>query len=317
MAPRLAVVIVSYQTCELLRNCLRTLDDSLRRSPDLQGEIWVVDNASKDGSAEMVARAFPQVRLLALPENVGFVRANNQALRALGFDTASTSQPDYVFLLNPDTEVLADAPARLARFLEKTPGAGLAGPRLLYPDGRLQHSAFAFPSLAQVFFDFFPLHGRLLESRWNGRYPKQWYDKGEPFPVDFILGAAMMARGEAVAQVGLLDERFFMYCEEIDWCWRMRKAGWDVLCVPTAVVMHHGAGTTRKFREEMFVALWRSRFRLYEKHRGARYAAWVRRWVRVLMGADGVRIKRRLVRGEIAPDEARALLSAYARVAGL
>ena len=126
-----------------------------------------------------------------------------------------------------------------------------------------------------------------------------------------------MVRAETVRQVGPLDDGFFMYCEEIDWCWRMRKAGWEVLCAPAAEVMHHGAQTTRKFREEMFVALWRSRFRLYEKHRGPRYTASVRRWVRLLVRLDSLRIQRRLARGEIAESEARALLSGYARVAGL
>ncbi len=304
----LSIIVVSYNTRELTRACLRSAFEGLERSA-LRGEVWVVDNASSDGSADMVRADFPQAHLIANAENRGFAAANNQAI--------ARCDARHVMLLNSDAEVRGDALGEMVRVLDARPQVGAVGARLVYPDGSFQHSAFRFPGFAQIFLDFFPLHGRLLDSRLNGRYPRRLYEGAEPFPVDHPLGAALMVRGETIRQVGPLDDGFFMYCEEIDWCWRMHKAGWDVLCVPTAVVMHHGAGTTRKFREEMFVALWRSRFRLYEKHRGPRYAAWVRRWVRVLMGADGVRIKRRLVRGEIAPDEARALLSAYARVAGL
>lgn len=304
----LSIIVVSYNTRELTRACLRSAFEGLERSA-LRGEVWVVDNASADGSADMVRADFPQAHLIANAENRGFAAANNQAI--------ARCDARHVMLLNSDAEVRGDALGEMVRVLDARPQVGAVGARLVYPDGSFQHSAFRFPGFAQIFLDFFPLHGRLLDSRLNGRYPRRLYEGAEPFPVDHPLGAALMVRGETIRQVGPLDDGFFMYCEEIDWCWRMRKAGWDVLCVPTAVVMHHGAGTTRKFREEMFVALWRSRFRLYEKHRGPRYAAWVRRWVRVLMGADGVRIKRRLMRGESAPDEARALLSAYARVAGL
>ncbi|MGQ9585103.1 MAG: glycosyltransferase family 2 protein [Anaerolineae bacterium] len=317
MARRLAVVIVSYQTRELLRNCLRTLYDSLGRSLGLLDEVWVVDNASEDGSAEMVAREFPQVHLLALPENVGFVRANNRALAALGFDAPGTPRPDYVFLLNPDTEVLADAPARLVHFLEGTPGAGIAGPKLLYPDGRLQHSAFAFPSLVQVFFDFFPLHGRLLESRWNGRYPEQWYDAGRPFPVNFLLGAAMMARGEAVAQVGLLDERFFMYCEEIDWCMRFWRAGWSVHAVPAAEVVHHEGASTRQFRDRMFVTLWRSRFLLFEKWYSPQFQWAARQVVRLGLWWVARQARAQAARGELGAEELARRLNAYREVRAL
>lgn len=304
----LSIIIVSYNTRDLTRACLRSAFAGLERSA-LRGEVWVVDNASADGSADMVRAEFPQARLIANADNRGFAAANNQAI--------AESDARHVMLLNSDAEVRGDALGTMVRVLDGRPNVGAVGARLVYPDGSFQHSAFRFPGFAQILLDFFPLHPRLLDSRLNGRYPRRLYAGMEPFAVDHPLGAALMVRAETVRQVGLLDEGFFMYCEEIDWCWRMRKAGWEVLCVPMAEVMHHGAGTTRKFREEMFVALWRSRFRLYEKHRGPRYAAWVRRWVRLLMRVDGARIRRRLARGEIAEAEARALLAAYARVAAL
>jgi hypothetical protein len=304
----LSIVVVSYNTRDLLRACLRSAFDGLARS-GLRGEVWVVDNASADGSAEMARAEFPQANLIANAENRGFAAANNQAI--------AQSDSRHVMLLNSDAEVRGDALGVLVRMLDGEKKAGAVGARLVYPDGSFQHSAFRFPGFAQIFLDFFPLHHRLLDSSLNGRYPRRLYQNAEPFPVDHPLGAALVVRAETIRQVGMLDDGFFMYCEEIDWCWRMRKAGWKVYCAPAAEVMHHGAQTTRKFREEMFVALWRSRFRLYEKHRGLFYARLVRRWVRALMGLDAARIRRRLERGQIAPDEAKALLLAYARVADL
>jgi N-acetylglucosaminyl-diphospho-decaprenol L-rhamnosyltransferase len=304
----LSIVVVSYNTRDLLRACLRSAFDGLQRS-GLQGEVWVVDNASADGSADMARAEFPQARVIANAENRGFAAANNQAV--------AQSDSRHVMLLNSDAEVRGDALGVMVRALDGRPKVGAVGARLVYADGSFQHSAFRFPGFAQILLDFFPMHHRLLDSRLNGRYPRRLYEGTEPFPVDHPLGAALMVRAETIRQVGPLNDGFFMYCEEIDWCWRMRKAGWEVLCVPTAEVMHHGAQTTRKFREEMFVALWRSRFRLYEKHRGPRYTAWVRRWVRMLLRMDSSRIESRLARGEIAEDEARALLSGYARVAAL
>lgn len=304
----LSIIIVSYNTRELLRACLRSAFDGLQRA-GLRGEVWVVDNASSDGSADMARAEFPLARVIANADNRGFAAANNQAI--------AESDARYVMLLNSDAEVRGDALGELVRALDARPRVAAVGARLVYADGSFQHSAFRFPGFAQILLDFFSLHHRLLDSQVNGRYPRSLYAGTEPFPVDHPLGAALMARSETIRQVGPLDDGFFMYCEEIDWCWRMRKAGWDVLCVPTAEVMHHGAGTTRKFREEMFVALWRSRFRLYAKHRGPRYTAWVRSWVRLLMRVDGTRIRRRLARSEMAEGEAQALLSGYARVAEL
>ena len=154
----LAIVIVSWNVRGLLEACLASAYESLKSS-NLSGEVWVVDNASTDGSAELVRERFPQARLMANETNVGFAAANNPALRAMGFASAAPHElPRYVLLLNPDPEVLGDALATMVRFLDGNPQAGVAGAKLLYPDGRLQHSAFAFPTLAQAFLDFFPLH---------------------------------------------------------------------------------------------------------------------------------------------------------------
>ena len=311
----LAIVIVSWNVRELLEACLASVYERLKRS-SLRGNVWVVDNASMDGSAEMVGEHFPLARLIANEINVGFAAANNQALRVMGFSSTEHHElPRYVLLLNPDTEVLDDALTTMVRFLDENPRAGVAGAKLLYPDGRLQHSAFAFPSLAQAFLDFFPLHYRLLNSRLNGRYPRKLYEQGDPFPIGHPLGAALMARGKAIQEVGLLDERFFIYCEEIDWCLRIKKAGWGIYCVLRAEVVHHEAKSTRQVRGEMFVALWRSRYLLFEKHYGRFYQWAVRHIVRLGLRVEMRRSLAATKRGEISEAELESCLAAYRTVA--
>ncbi len=261
---RLAVVIVSWNTRELVRAALRALYADVERDA-LAAQVWVVDNGSDDGTPEMVAAEFPAVRLLPLRENIGFAAGNNRALREI---LRQSPPPPYIWLLNPDTEVQPGATTALIAALDSRPQAGVAGAHLLYSDGSFQHSAFRFPGLLQLAFDLFPLPPRLYESGLNGRYPRRLYAGDAPFRVDHPLGAAMMVRTTTIAQVGLLDEGYRMYCEEIDWCWRMRRAGWEALCVPTARVVHHAGQSTGRVPVRSFRDLWTSRARLYRLHHG-------------------------------------------------
>jgi N-acetylglucosaminyl-diphospho-decaprenol L-rhamnosyltransferase len=325
----LSIIVVSYNVRELLRACLEATFASLARAPELDVTVWVVDNASADGSAEMVAVAFPQVRLVASRENLGFAGGNNLALRASGFgepgsrgaeeqrgrgaevqtlrapgSTLHGSRPDLVLLLNPDAEPVDDAIGQMARYLLAHPEAGGVGALLRYPDGRFQHGAFRYPGLLQLWLDLFPPRPRrLLDSRLNGRYPRAAYEGGRPFPIDFALGAALMVRGAAIEAAGLLDEGYFMYAEEVDWCWRIRRLGWPFYCVPSAVVIHHGGASARQFKSHSFVNLWRSRRRLYDRFYGP-----VRRWlagriVRLGMWSQTRRARAAAARGEITPTE--------------
>jgi N-acetylglucosaminyl-diphospho-decaprenol L-rhamnosyltransferase len=262
--PDLAVVIVSWNVRDLLATCLRSLFADLEQS-SLQAQVWVVDNASADGTPEMVAEAFPSVHLIASQENLGFVRGNNLALREI---QNQPQTPKYIWLLNPDTEVLSGATIALLSMLKADPQAGMAGPKLLYPDGSLQYSAFRFPGLIQLTFDLFSLPPRLYDTPLNGRYPRRLSEGTEPFLIDHPLGASMMVKSVVLADVGLLDEEFFMYCEEIDWCWRMRKAHWLIYCVPAARVIHHAGQSSGQVRVSSFVNLWTSRARLYARHHG-------------------------------------------------
>lgn len=263
----LPVIIVSYNTCNLLRGCLRALFASEGVSP----QAIVVDNASADGSAEMVRAEYPSARLIEAGANLGFAAANNLALRALGYTgrTSDGEPPEYVLLLNPDTAVQPDALAILLGFMQSHRRAGLAGAQLLYPDGQFQHSAFHFPGLAQTFLDFFPQDHHIMDSALNGRYPRA----AQPFAIDHPLGACMLARGAAIDQAGLMDEGYFMYVEEVDWCRRIRQRGWEIWCEPRARITHYEGQSTRQFREAMVVQLWKSRLRYFAKYEsGARLA---------------------------------------------
>ncbi|MFQ6015487.1 MAG: glycosyltransferase family 2 protein [Anaerolineae bacterium] len=318
--PDLAVVIVSYNTCQLLEACLESLFASLERSSASRQthHVCVVDNASTDDSVPMLRQRFPKVHLVVNPENRGFAAANNSALKKLGFGlsrkrTDSDAVPRYVLFLNPDTEVRGEAIDTMVRFLDSNSQVGVAGAKLLFPDGRWQHSAFAFPTLAQTFFDFFPINHRLINSRLNGRYPASSYS-GEPFAVDHPLGAAFMVRGEVIEQVGLLDERFFIYCEEIDWCWRIKEAGWDICCVPQAEVIHHVAASTSQFRDEMFVQLWRSRYRLFAKHYSRTYQTAVRLILRLGLLKEMAKLQGQYLLGKLDQKEFESKLRSYQEV---
>lgn len=310
----LAIIVVSFNTQDLLADCLESVFDDLRES-GLAGEVWAVDNASADGSVGMIQQRYPAVRLIAHDENVGFAAANNLALGRIGF--GSEGAPRHVLFLNPDTRVGPGALVALVEFLDATPQAGAAGARLVYGDGSFQHSAFAFPDLKQVFFDLYPVHHRLLDSPLNGRYPRRLYDSGEPFQVDHPLGAALAVRATALAQTGGFDERFFMYCEEIDLGRRIKAAGWEVYCVPRAEIVHLGGQSTSQFRDQMFVALWRSRFLLFEEYNSQAFCWAVRRLVQM-----GLRAKERHARtahqcGAIDDTELETRLRAYREVRAL
>lgn len=280
--PHLAVVIVSWNVRDLLAACLRSLFTDLDRS-DLKAEVWVVDNASTDGTPEMVTETFPAVHLVASQENLGFAAGNNLALREIS-NSHTPTPPNYIWLLNPDTKVQPGATVALVDFMERTPQAAVAGAKLLYADGSLQQSAFRFPGIVQLVFEFFPLPPRFYDTSLNGRYPRRLYEGDSPFPVDHPLGAAMMVRREAIEQVGLLDEDFWMYCEEIDWCWRLRKAGWRAYCVPAARVIHHAGQSSGQIRIPSFVNLWTSRARLYARHHGP-----ITRWLAQALVRAGMR----------------------------
>ena len=306
----LAIVVVSYNTKQLTQDCLTSVYEALA-AEGLAAQVWVVDNASADGSAEMVRRIFPQTRLIASDENLGFAKGTNLGLAAA---ERWPDPPRHVLLLNPDTLVKPKALSRLVAFLDAHPEAGAAGAQLFYGDGTFQHGAFSFPTLWMTLFDFWTINHRLINSRLNGRYPRRLYQAGIPFEIDHPLGAALIIRATALAQVGPLDEGYFMYCEEIDWCLRAKRAGWRVYCVPEAHIVHLAGQSTSQFRDRMFVALWRSRFRLFELHYSRAYQAGVRLILRPGLAKRARLVHRQLAAGTIDPESAERQLAAYRTV---
>ena len=277
----LAVVIVTWNVRDLALNTLRSLFADLdANGPTAQ--VYVVDNASVDGTVEAIQSAFPQVRLIASPENLGFGKANNRALREISSGhPANSALPQAVYLLNPDTLTQPGATRTLYDTLVATPQLGLVGAALEYENGDFQHAAFHFPGLRQLWVEFFPTPGRLYDSAFNGRYSRSQYTVSQPFDIDFPLGATMMLRREVIEQTGGFDEQFFMYCEEIDWAWRIHNAGWRVQCVPAAKVTHLEARSTGQIRAQSIINLWQSRLRLYRKHQPA-WKVWLARQMIVL-----------------------------------
>jgi N-acetylglucosaminyl-diphospho-decaprenol L-rhamnosyltransferase len=328
----LAVSVVSWNVRDLLAACLRSVEASAAAA-HMDVSIWVLDNASHDGSAQMVAEAFPGAHLFTSSANLGFGGGQNTVLAAMGFSSVPVPEaartavvraggpkrqrpegqpPSYVLILNPDTLVHKDALAALVGFMEAEPRAGVCGPRLVYEDGRFQHGAFGFPSLAQTFFEFWPINWRLTESQLNGRYPRRLYQAGEPFLVDHPLGAAMLFRGQAIEDTGGFDLDYHMYVEEIDWCLRVKRAGWEAYCVPGAEVVHYEGRSTRQAKPEMAVALWRSRYVYFRKH-----WSWPCRWLARRLVRAGMRARiRREGRGPGAAG-GDALLEAYRRIAAM
>jgi N-acetylglucosaminyl-diphospho-decaprenol L-rhamnosyltransferase len=308
----LGIIIVSWNVRDLLAACL----ESVVGHHALSTEIIVVDNDSSDGSVDMVQDRFPQVKLITRDKNLGFAGGNNVGMRYWELDNPipNTHYPRYVLLLNPDTVTRGDALETLVGFMDATADAGVCGARLVYGDGSFQHSAFSFPGLWQIILDAPGVHPRLLDSRLNGRYSRRLYASDHPFEVDHPLGASMLVRAEVICQVGLMDEGFHMYGEEIDWAWRIKEAGWKIFCVPQAEIVHHGGQSTQQVRPEMTVALWTSRLRLYRKH----YPAWkltAARWlVRRKMRDELRRGDASLKRGELDKPTHATLAGAYRQV---
>lgn len=323
---QIAVVVVSYNTRAYLERCLHSIQAAILPA-NTHLHVIVVDNASHDGSAEMVAATFPAVQLLASTTNLGFTGGNNLALSALGFPAGSSSQapPDYVLLLNPDAELATDALIRFFDFMQATPHAAVCGAHLTYGNGSFQDGAFHFPGLAQVALDLFPLHRlpaahRLYRGRVNGRYPSSKWQGIQPFPVDFVLGAAMFVRGSAITASGGLDDGYFMYCEEMDWCLRFAAAGWRVYALPTAHVVHHEGQSSRQVRWSAYARLWRSRFRFFGRY-PERYSPAFRVALRLLVRSaaawHSAQARRRFAHGHVGGQEVAAELAAYAILARL
>jgi GT2 family glycosyltransferase len=250
--PTVSIIIVSYQSRETIGACLA----SVAAHAGVSVETIMVDNASSDGAPGLVQDCFPCVRVLQEARNRGFAAACNRGARL--------ATAPYLLFLNPDAELRPGALSSLEQHLAGSPRVAAAGPRFVYPDGREQDSAFTYPSLLMTWLEFFPRPGRLLHTRLNGRITSP---DGAPVAVDHPLGACMLVRRSAWDEVGPFDERFFLYCEEVDWCMRAKDRGWTIAHVPAATVVHHGGISSASASAASLAHLYRSRQLLHAKHR--------------------------------------------------
>jgi GT2 family glycosyltransferase len=253
--PTLSICIVNWNTRDLLRDCLQSIQET---AAELTREVIVVDNASSDTSAEMVRDEFPDVQLIANEENLLYARGNNQALeRATG---------QFKLLLNSDIIVLEGALQELLAAAERHPKAGGIAPKLLDPDGSLQLSCRAFPDPRVVLYDTLQLSRLFPRSRRFGMYRMGWWGYDEERPVDQPAASALLLRSAALEEVGLFDEEFPVYFNDVDLCRRLWDAGWEVWFTPQASMIHYQGASTSQVRPEMIAESHRGMLRYYEKH---------------------------------------------------
>jgi GT2 family glycosyltransferase len=251
----LSVSIVNHNNRELLDGCLASVYEG---TSGLAFEVIVIDNASDDGSAAMAREKYPRAILIENKERLGFAANQNQGIRR--------ASGEFVVLLNNDTIVRAGAFEKLVGFMRANPRSGLAGPRLLNPDGFVQESCYRTPTLGVLFYDATFISFLFPNNPVFGGYKRWAHDAVREVPS--ISGACIAARRAAVDEVGLLDERFFMYFEDHDWCLRFRRAGWKIQFVPDAQVVHYGGGSEGHFGHDRFDTFYRGMNLFYAKHYG-------------------------------------------------
>lgn len=260
------IVIVNWNTVDELERCLETVFAS---QGDFNYRVVVVDNASTDGSPERVRQNFPEVDVLALDENLGYPKGNNVGLRHLGYHgkgEVDADAPQYALLLNPDTEVPPDSLYQMLQFMDSRPDIGIAGPKLLTPDGSLDKACRrGFPTPLVSFYHFAGLAKLFPKNERFGRYNMTFADSNQELEVDSVVGAYLQIRKEAIADIGLLDEVYFMYAEDIDWCYRVKQAGWKVWYYAPVTVFHIKRAASSKSAKAQF-EFWRAMLIFYRKH---------------------------------------------------
>jgi GT2 family glycosyltransferase len=252
----LSIVIVNYNTETLLRSCLESVYAGANGTPF---DICVVDNNSHDRSVEMVKSEFPEVKVIENASNVGFSKANNTAI--------SQSSADYILLLNPDTLVIGDAVDRVMKYMDAHPKVGICGCKVLNKDQTLQLACRrSIPTPKVAFFRLSGLSRVFPNNQTVARYNLTYLNPDEPHEVDAVSGAFLMIRREAVDEIGLLDERFFMYGEELDWCLRAKRAGWTVMYHPDAEIIHYKGESTKSNCRKAALEFYRAMYLFHKKH---------------------------------------------------
>jgi GT2 family glycosyltransferase len=252
----LSIIIVSWNAKGHLINCLNSLS-KLNRS---DWEIIVVDNNSEDGSHEEVETKFPHVKLIKNKENLGFAKANNIGIRA--------SSGRYICLINSDVIVLDGCIEKLIEFMDKNPSVGMSGPRILNPDHTLQHNCFHFPSIRNNLSQALGLNKLFPKSPFFSEQIMKYWPHDCERRVDALNGCFLMVRRKAIDEVGLLDEDFFFYGEDIDWCRQFRDSGWEVVFYPEAATIHFGGASSSNAPVKFYLEMQKADLQYWRKHHG-------------------------------------------------
>ncbi|AQT69453.1 N-acetylglucosaminyl-diphospho-decaprenol L-rhamnosyltransferase [Anaerohalosphaera lusitana] len=253
----LSIIIVSWNTKQVLHDCLESV---YQQTAGVDFEVIVVDNASSDGSPHMVAHNFPQATLVSNEDNRGFAAANNQGIQK--------ASGEYVLLLNSDTIVLDNAISRTLEFAKQQNDTAVTGCKVLNQDGSLQRSCFMYPSLTNMFMSTFYLNKIFPRSTFFGREAMTWWDREDSREVEVVTGCFMLVKKEAIDRVGMMDEDYFMYGEETDWCYRFNKNGYKIRFTPEGQIIHLGGQSTRQVKPEMIIQLKLSILRFIRKQKG-------------------------------------------------
>ncbi|MBE2184299.1 MAG: glycosyltransferase family 2 protein [Anaerolineae bacterium] len=271
----LGIVILNWNTRDLLRRCLQTVTEA---NAHFSRRVILVDNASNDGSAEMVREEFPEIELIVNDDNIGYPAGNNVGLRALGYlDKGSVLEtaPRYALLLNPDTEVPPNAFDDMTAYMDADPEVGIAGPKIVLPDGSLDKACKrGFPTPAVSIYHFLGLSKLFPNNPKFGRYNMTFIAPDQEAEVDSVVGAYMQIRRGAIADAGLLDEAFFMYAEDLDWAYRIKNAGWKVMYHPQVQITHVKRAASRQSKKAQF-EFWRAMLIFYRKHYEATTPVWL------------------------------------------
>jgi len=253
-----SIIIVSWNTRQITCECIGSICE---QTSELKYEIIVIDNASTDNSAAMVKAEFPKVALIENSENRGFAAANNQGI--------TIAKGRYVLLLNSDTIVLNNAIAKAVAFADAHPEAAVVGCKVLNPDETLQSTCFMFPSILNMFLSTTYFYKLFPKSKFFGREQMTWWYRNDVREVDVVTGCFMLVRREAIEQVGMMDEQFFIYAEETDWCYRFKQAGWKIVFTPDAQIIHFGGGSSKQKQSEMTLQLRQSILLFMKKHKSS------------------------------------------------
>jgi hypothetical protein len=252
-----SIIVVAWNVRDLVQDCLQTVYEQTR---DISFEIIYVDNASVDGSLEMVRKEFPEARTIANSENLGFIRANNQAIEV--------ARGRYVLLLNSDTLVLDGAIQKTVAFGDGRPDAAVIGCRVLNRDRTLQRSCFMFPSVLNLLLSSTLLARIFPRNRFLGRERMTWWDFDEVREVETVCGCYALVRKEAIDEVGMMDPAYFVYGDDPDWCYRFKQKGWKRLFTPDANIVHYGGQTTKQMADDFVLQLFATKLLFIRIHKG-------------------------------------------------